>query len=428
MPESIAPSLHAANPADGCHPLNDIPKPVAPAGGFRLARRAQGLRPSAIREILKVTEMPEVISFAGGLPAPELFPVDDVARAAAAILREDGPAALQYGPTEGYGPLRQWVAAHLARTVGVRVAPDQVLITSGSQQALDLLGRVLIDPGDAVLVENPSYLGALQAFRAHQANLVGVPADDDGLRPEELRRTLEAGGAPPKFLYLIPNFQNPTGVSVSAGRRAEIAALAAQFGVPIVEDDPYGRLRYSGEEAPALLAGSGVTGVHLGTASKILAPGLRVAWLATTDRALFERLVVAKQAADLHTSSFTQRLAWWFLHQSELADAHLARLRAAYARRRDAMLDALARDFPDGCTWSHPDGGLFLWVRVPVGLDTTRLLPDATARKVAYVPGEPFWVGPPVRHTLRLNFSNSTEERIAEGVHRLAGVLTAALR
>jgi len=398
------------------------------ATGFRLARRAQDLRPSAIREILKITEMPEVISFAGGLPAPELFPVEDMARAAAEILREDGPAALQYGTTEGYGPLRQWVAGHLARAVGITVSPDQVLITSGSQQALDLLGRVLVDPGDVVLVENPSYLGALQAFRAHQADVVGVPTDDDGLRPEQLRRTLESCASPPRFLYLIPNFQNPTGLSVSAPRRTEIAKVAVEFGMPIVEDDPYGRLRYSGVDSPALLARADVTGVYLGTASKILAPGLRVAWLATADRALFERLVVAKQAADLHTSGFTQRFAWWLLRQPELAEAHLARLRAAYARRRDAMLDALARHFPEGCTWSRPDGGLFLWVRVPAGLDTTRLLSAATARQVAYVPGEPFWVGPPIRHTLRLNFSNTPEERIAEGIRRLAGVLTSALR
>jgi 2-aminoadipate transaminase len=409
------------------------PAPVTGAGGvddvpLRLARRIRDLRPSAIREILKTTEAPEVISFAGGLPAPELFPVAAVAEAAAAILRDDGPAALQYGTTEGYRPLRQWVAGHLARTVGWSVPPEQVLITSGSQQGLDLLGRVFLDPGDLVLVENPAYLGALQAFRTYEADIVGVPTDDDGIQPDALRRALEGGARRPKFIYLIPNFQNPTGCTTSATRRVEIAALAARFGVPLVEDDPYGQLRYNGAAPPALVAQPGAAGgIYLGTSSKILAPGLRVAWLATANRSLFERLVTAKQAADLHTSSFTQRLVCRWVAQPAALDAHVGRLRSAYARRRDAMLDALARHFPAGCTWSRPDGGLFLWVRAPAGLDTTRLLPAATAQQVAYVPGEPFWVGPAVRHTLRLNFSNSTEDRIEEGMRRLGRALKAAL-
>lgn len=419
-------SSPAAFPSAGgrCHLLNDIATTRAP--GARLARRARGLPPSAIREILKVTETPAVISFAGGLPAPELFPVELVARATAAVLHEDGPGALQYGVTEGHGPLRRWVADHLARTAGVTVAPECVLITSGSQQGLDLLARVLLDPGDCVLVENPSYLGALQVFRAHEASVVGVASDAHGLCPGALRRTLESLPAPPKFLYLIPNFQNPTGASLPESRRAEIAALAAHHGVPVVEDDPYGQLRFSGEARPALLARPGVGGAFLGTASKILAPGLRVAWLAATDRELFEALVVAKQAADLHTSTLTQQVAARMLGDAAAMAAHLARLRATYASRRDTMLAALERHFPEGSTWHRPDGGLFLWVCVPAGLDTARLLPAATAQNVAYVPGEPFWVGPAVRHTLRLNFSNSPEDRIEEGIRRLGRVFQAA--
>jgi len=388
--------------------------------GFRLAARAAGLVPSAIREILKTTESPEVISFAGGLPAPELFPIEDVRRAADEVLTRDGAAALQYGLTEGHLPLRQWVCGHLRGVAGLKVSPEQVLITTGSQQALDLIGKVLIDPGDIVAVENPAYVGALQAFRAYEADVIGLPADEEGIRPDELGRLFRNASRRPKFLYLVSNFQNPTGTSTSGDRRREIARIAAQHGVPVVEDDPYGELRYSGDSVPALASlPEARHWLYLGTSSKILAPGLRVAWMVVPDAKLHERLVTAKQATDLHTSSFTQRLTFGFLSRPGALAAHLARLRRAYAGRRDAMLAALPRHLPPGCEWSRPDGGLSLWVRMPEKIDTVELLRICSAGKIAFVPGAPFWAGRAVTNTLRLNFSNASEVRIEEGIARL---------
>ena len=391
---------------------------------FRTAARMEEMRPSAIREILKVTEAPGVISFAGGLPAPDLFPTAAVARAAAKILAEDGPAALQYGTTEGFNPLREWVRAHLAATVGHSVTPDRVLVTHGSQQGLDLVSKVLIDPGGPVLVENPCYLGALQAFRSYQADVIGVRTDAGGLLPDALEETLATAARRPKFLYIIPNFQNPTGVSLSAGRRAEIARIAAAHELPVVEDDPYGLLRFSGESPAALSAEVGMRDwIYLGTASKFLAPGLRVAWLVSSDSRIHERLVTAKQTADLHTSALSQRLVWECVRSPETLAAHVGRLRAVYASRRDAMLDALARYLPEGCSWTRPAGGLFIWVALPALLDATALLRRATEQRVAFVPGEPFWVGAPKRNTLRLNFSNASESRIEEGIARLSRLI-----
>jgi len=404
--------------------MNPLVAPPPAVPPLRLAARMAGLKQSAIREILKVTENPAVISFAGGLPAPELFPLSAVARAAAAVMDRDGESALQYGPTEGYGPLREWVCAHVESTVGLKASPGQVLITTGSQQGLDLIAKVLIDPGDLILVENPAYLGALQAFRAYEANVIGLPSDADGLRPDELRAFLLRSSPRPKLLYLVSNFQNPTGVSLSGGRRRAIAAIAAEFGVPIVEDDPYGCLRYAGEALPALSAlPETAQSLFLGTSSKILAPGLRVAWLIVRDPVLYERLVTAKQTCDLHTSAFTQRLVWSYVSQPGVLARHLARLCAAYAQRRDAMLAALTRHLPAGCRWTRPAGGLFLWVELPPQCDSLELLRAAVRREVAFVPGAPFWVGAPVRQTLRLNFSNAAPERIAEGIARLAATL-----
>jgi 2-aminoadipate transaminase len=385
-----------------------------------------GLQPSAIREILKVTESPSVISFAGGLPAPELIPVSALSRAAQAALARDGEAALQYGPTEGHAPLRAWVCDHVRAAAGLQASPDQVLITAGSQQGLDLVAKVLVDPGDIVLVDNPAYLGALQAFRAYEARLVGISADGEGMRADRLREFLQTGGRRPKLLYLVPNFQNPTGSSLSAERRREIAVVAAEFGIPILEDDPYGCLRYGGEAAPAVAALPETADcVYLGTTSKILAPGLRVAWLIARDPQLYERLVRAKQAVDLHTSSFGQRLVHSYVTQTGVLEGHIGRLCAAYALRRAAMLQALAGSLPPGCTWTRPDGGLFVWTELPARINTEELLREAVRREVTFVPGAPFWVGRSVRNTLRLNFSNASEGRIAEGIGRLAEAIAA---
>lgn len=395
---------------------------------YRFSARTAALKPSAIREILKVTAAPDVISFAGGLPAPELFPVDAVARSSQAVLAADGPAALQYGVTEGHLPLREWVCAHLADTVGLSVQPDEVVITAGSQQALDLIAKVLLDPGDLVVTENPAYLGALQAFQAYEARAIGLASDEHGLQPAALRAFLETSPVRPKLLYLIPNFQNPTGVSLSAARRAEIVQIAAHFGVPVLEDDPYGALRFTGTALPALGTFPGARDcLYLGTSSKILAPGLRVAWLVVPDVGLREKITTAKQAADLHTSSFTQRIVHHYVTQPGALVAHIETLRSVYARRRDVMLAALTRHLPPGCAWTRPEGGLFLWVTLPAVIDTTELLRTAAREKIAFVPGAPFWVGEPVRNTLRLNFSNATEARIEEGLDRLGAVIRGAL-
>ena len=393
---------------------------------FAYARRAQALRPSAVREILKVTAQPDVISFAGGLPAPELFPVDAVRAAAEAVLCADGRAALQYGVTEGLPALREWIAAHLAESIGLKASADELLITHGSQQGLDLVARVLLDPGDIVLTENPAYLGALQVFQAYEAEPVGLACDEAGLVPSALSEWLARSPKKPKLLYLIPNYQNPTGVRLAAGRRAEIAEIAARHRLPVLEDDPYGRLRYSGEEAPAIASlPGGESTIYLGSTSKVLAPGLRVAWLHTRDAALRAKLTVAKQASDLHTSSLTQRLVAHYVSQPGRFDAHLGLLREVYGRRRDLMLAALAREMPAGCSWTKPEGGLFLWVTLPADWEASELFSEAAAAKVAFVPGDSFWVGEPRRNTLRLNFSNATEAAIETGVARLGGILRA---
>jgi 2-aminoadipate transaminase len=273
-------------------------------------------------------------------------------------------------------------------------------------------------------VENPAYLGALQAFDAYEASPVGIRCDDHGMIPDELRTTLRKLPAPPKFLYVIPNFQNPTGVSWSIERRTQVAQIASEFGVPIFEDDPYGRLRYAGEEPPPISALQGAeSAIYTGTTSKIISPGMRVAWLVIRDHELYEKLIPAKQSADLHTSTFTQRVVWRYARQADLLKEHMRRLLDTYRRRRDTMLQALEQHMPEGCSWTNPDGGLFLWCTVPQGIDTINLLREATQHKVTFVPGAPFWVGKDIRNTLRLNFSNASEERIREGITRLGETL-----
>jgi 2-aminoadipate transaminase len=395
---------------------------------FRFSQRMAGLKASAIREILKVTEMPEVISFAGGLPAPELFPVEQFARACQEVLAEDGPAAMQYSVTEGYPPLRAWVAEYLLQTNKIRCTADNVLIISGSQQGLDLIGKVLLDPGDLVIIENPAYLGAIQAFDAYEARYVNVATDDEGIRTDDLARVLTRSSVRPKLLYLVPNFQNPSGITLSLARRKEVIALCAQHGIPIFEDDPYGRLRYSGEHLPSLTAlANGVNCVYMSTVSKTIAPGMRVAWLVMQDRTLYEKVVPAKQAADLHTSSFTQRAVYAYARKPDAVEAHVRTMLPVYARRRDLMLKSLQDFMPEGCSWTHPDGGLFLWARMPAGVDTQELLGLAARNKVAFVPGAPFWVNRDVRNTMRLNFSNASDEMLVEGIRRLGEMVKAYL-
>jgi 2-aminoadipate transaminase len=386
---------------------------------LRLARRMSRMPPSAVREILKVAEQPDVLSFAGGLPAPELFPVEEIAAAHAEVLKNDGRAALQYSVTEGYGPLREWVAARLSRR-GIRVAPDQVLITNGSQQGIDLVGRVVLDPGDTVAVENPSYLAALQAFSGCEAEFLAVPSDDDGMDVEALEQALRK--KVPKLIYLVADFNNPKGTSLSLSRRRHLVRLAQAHRVPVIEDNPYGELRFRGEALPPLAAldESGVV-VHLGTFSKTLAPGMRLGWLAGP-RELVRAATIVKQATDLHTGSLSQRAVVALLGHFDY-DGHLAKLQKVYGDRCLAMLGALSRHLPKGTSFTRPDGGLFVWAGLPAGLSADALFPEALREKVAFVPGSSFFAAEPRQEMLRLNFSNRPPALIEEGMERLGKVV-----
>jgi len=377
-----------------------------------LERNGHALRASAIRDLLAVTERPDMISFAGGLPAPELFPT--ALRAAFdAVLRDDAAGALQYGPTPGYGPLRELVAERLGRR-GIACTAGDVVITTGSQQALHLLGRVLAGRG-TVLVESPSYVGALQAFSAAGVSIVHCPMDEHGLRADAL-----PGAA--ALLYTVPTFQNPAGTTMALRRRRELVVRARELGLPLVEDDPYSELRFDGEPVPALRAlPGGEDVVHVGTFSKVLSPGLRVGYV-VAPRPVAERVVLAKQGADLHTESVAQRAVVRFCRDQDL-DAHVLTLCAAYRERRDAMLAALAGAMPPGTRWTRPEGGMFVWVTLPAGLEAVPLLAAALERGVAFVPGTAFHVDGGGGGSLRLNFTNSPPETIREGVARLARAL-----
>lgn len=411
-----------------------ISRPSAPAPETlwtqRFAQRTQRITASMIRELLKLTEKPDVISFAGGLPAPEVFPVEEIRAATERVLRDHATTALQYTTTEGYGPLRELLVRHMGR-YGVEVRPENVLVTSGSQQALDLIGKLLINPGDRVLTEAPTYLGALQAFNAYQADYLPVPIDEDGMDVDALDEQMRAG---PKFVYALPNFQNPAGVSMSMDRRRRLVERAAHYGIPIVEDDPYGQLRYEGEHLPSLVkldaethgcanGERAFTGnvLYLSTLSKTLAPGLRVAWVVAPE-VVITKLVQIKQGADLHSSTFCQYVAYEAAKGGFL-DKHVRRIRTVYGERRDAMLRALDRHAPPGVRWARPGGGLFLWATLPEGFDTLKLLDEAIAEKVAFVPGSAFYPCGGGERTMRLNFSYAAPDVIEEGIKRLSKVI-----
>jgi 2-aminoadipate transaminase len=399
----------------------------------RFAQRTQRMTSSAIRELLKLTSLPDIISFAGGLPAPEVFPVEEVRAAVDRVLTQHGTSALQYSTTEGHPPLRELLARHMAR-YGIQVGIENIIITTGSQSTLDLIGKILINPGDRILTETPSYLGALQAFTMYGADYVTVPVDDDGLVTGRLEQALRAG---PKFMYLLPNFQNPAGVTLSLQRRREVVALADRYGIPIVEDDPYGQLRYEGQHVKPLVvidaelhnehrSGQYRGGViYLSTFSKTLAPGLRLGWV-VAPREVIQRLVMAKQGSDLHTSTFDQMVAFE-VARGGFIDQHVRRIRDVYGRHRDVMLQALERTFPreSGVRWTKPQGGLFLWITLPESLDASVLLQEAIREKVAFVPGVCFHPDGSGHNTMRLNFSNASEAMINEGIARLGRVINA---
>jgi len=398
----------------------------------KYARRLDWMTTSVIREILKVAQSPEVISMAGGWPEADLFPVRQLEEVASDVLRETPRQSLQYGLTEGYTLLRETLAQQMT-SWGVQAQVENVVITSGSQQALDLMGRVFLDEGDTVLVESPTFLGALQSFNAYGVRYAPVPLDDEGVCVDAVEEVLKHER--PKFMYILPNFQNPTGVTLALDRRRRLVAIAAKYGVPILEDDPYGQLRFEGQYLPSLIsldaeqypenaaAASYVKGnvVHLGTFSKTLAPGLRVAWAVGTPEVM-RQFAMAKQGADLHTNALAQAMVCEFVRRGWLP-AQVERIRRTYLERRDAMCEAIVEHFPDGVTHMHPEGGLFLWVTLPEGMNAVDLLRDASQENVAFVPGAPFFVDGGGENTLRLSFASVAPTTIREGIRRLGMVI-----
>ncbi len=387
---------------------------------IRMARRAAQMNPSAIREILKMTERPGIISLAGGLPSPSGFPLAELRAAADRVMRDTPHEALQYAASEGYGPLREWIAAHLTER-GQRIDPAQVLITTGSQQALDLVGKVLLDPGSGVAVESPTYLGALQAFALAQPRYVALASDDDGPLPERLRDAADC-----RFLYLQPNFQNPGGHCIGEARRAALIDAARAHRLPVVEDNPYGELWFDAPPPPSLSGRWPEGCIYMGSFSKVLAPGLRVGYVVAPS-AVFAKLLQAKQAADLHTPSLNQRIVFEAVRDG-LFDRHLPSVRTAYRVRRDAMQSALVRHLGADCRWQQPAGGMFFWIELPTACDASAMLALAANRGVAYVPGAAFFFEPQRTNCLRLSFATVSPEQIETGVALLAEVLRETVR
>ncbi len=394
---------------------------------IRYAQRARRMKSSAIRELLKLTENPEIISFAGGMPAPEIFPAEEFKEASIRVLRDTAPLALQYGATEGYTPLRDQLVQYMNRQ-GSQLSIENVMVTSGSQQALDMLGKIFINEGDHIVVELPTYLGALQAWNAYGAEYIAVRSDEFGMCTDDLEQALRHG---PKFIYVLPNFQNPTGTTLVLERRKQIVELAERYGVPIVEDDPYGQLRFEGESIPpvyvlddAIRENKGSYNgnvIYLSTYSKILAPGIRLAWVVAPPEVI-RKLVQAKQGCDLNTSTFNQ-IVTYEVSKDGFIDRHVQKIVACYRERRNVMLDSLAEFMPAGVYWTHPHGGLFLWATLPENISTVEIFPKAVSEKVAYVPGESFFPRGGGQNTMRLNFSYSDPVKIVNGIERLARVI-----
>lgn len=382
------------------------------------AARMEHVHRSFIREILKVTGDPSVISFAGGLPNPDLFPTREIAEAAAGVIGSEGGQTLQYSTTEGHPPLRRFIARRYAKRFGLDVDPEDVLITTGSQQALDIIAKVFIDPDSPVVVERPGYLGAIQAFSVFGPRFRAVDLEDDGPDLDALERALGAGTSDPaRVYYAVTNFQNPSGLTYGPDKRRAVADLLADAETLFVEDDPYGELRFSGDHQPPVFALRPENSLLLGTFSKIAAPGFRVGWIVArgTNR---DKLVVAKQAADLHTSTVCQRILSRWLETCDL-DAHIERIRENYGTQARAMVDALARHMPPEVRFTRPEGGMFCWAALPEGSSAMDLFELAIKQKVAFVPGRAFYTDGTGGHTMRLNFSNSDPERIEEGMARL---------
>jgi 2-aminoadipate transaminase len=395
-----------------------------------MAQRTGEMGGSAIRELLKLTQQPDIISFAGGLPAPEMFPLREIEEACRHIIRTEGVKALQYSATEGHWPLKEYLATAMHK-YGVPAVPENVLPTNGSQQALDLIGKLFIDPGDYVITGEPTYLAAIQVWNTYQARYKTVHLDDDGMVVDEIEdaydKVVAETGQPPKFLYVLPNFHNPAGTTLPLERRERLGEIATKLNLPVIEDDPYGELRYEGEDIPPICTFIPERTIYLSTFSKTLTPGLRLGWIVCPE-VLLKRFIQAKQGCDLHTGTFVQYIAS-DICQRGLLKPHVKQLRRAYKERRNTMLDALVELWPKGCSWTRPDGGMFLWARVPDSIDTREFLKDAVAEKVAYVPGVNFYPNADGGHNaMRLNFSYSSPDLIVEGIRRLGTALNKALR
>jgi 2-aminoadipate transaminase len=392
---------------------NDLPTNTP----WTMARRAARMNPSVIREILKVTEKPGIISFAGGLPSAKTFPVSEFTAACTTVLTKEPQAALQYAASEGFGPLREMVAARLPWNVD----PAQILITTGSQQGLDLVAKILIDADSRVLVETPTYLGALQAFTPMEPEVVSVASDDEGVDVADLASKVGTGAGKARFLYVLPNFQNPTGRTMSEARRAALVAKAAELGLPLIEDNPYGDLWFDTPPAAPLTSRNPEGCIYLGSFSKVLAPGLRLGFI-VAPKAIFPKLLQAKQAADLHSPGFNQRMIAEVMKDGFL-DRHIPTIRALYKSQRDAMLAALQKDMPSDVTWNSPDGGMFLWARLPEGMNAQELLPKAVDKGVAFVPGAAFYNDHGDPRTMRLSFVTPNVDEIRTGVAALAAAI-----
>ncbi|GBG55655.1 aminotransferase [Sporomusaceae bacterium FL31] len=385
------------------------------------AKRMDVMKASEIREILKITQRPEVISFAGGLPAPELFPIEEMKQVARIVLEESGSQALQYSTTEGFAPLRQHIAQRMNNKFKTCVHSDNILITSGSQQALDFSGKLFLNEGDIVLCESPTYLAAISAFKAYQPQFIEVPTDGDGMIIAELQQILERHDNI-KLVYVIPDFQNPTGRTWSIKRRQQFIAVMSQYDIPVIEDNPYGELRFEGEIPPSIksLDRKGIV-IFVSTFSKTFCPGLRIGWIAA-DQNLIEKYVLIKQGADLHTSSISQREISKYLDLYDF-DANIVKIVQVYRQRRNAIVEAMQNYFPDDIKFNRPQGGLFTWVELPKHFKAVELLQSCLQQDIAFVPGDSFFPNRIVENTFRLNYSNMPEERIFEGIQRLAKVI-----
>lgn len=393
---------------------------------IQYAKRMENITGSEIREAIKLTLRPGMISFAGGLPAPEMFPVKEMQEAARLVMEESGAAAMQYSTTEGFDPLREKIAERMKIKYGIHTGKDNILITNGSQQGLDFSGRLFLDKGDVVLFESPSYMGAFNAFKAYEPAFLEVPTDEDGMIPEELEKIL-AENKKVKMIYVIPDFQNPTGRTWSLERRKAFLDVVGKYGIPVIEDNPYGELRYEGEALPSLksLDTAGLV-IFLGSFSKILAPGYRIGWICA-EKDILQKYIFAKQGADLQPSTISQMEISKYMDLYDL-DAHVEEVKAVYKRRRDLMYGTMQECFPDGVKFQKPHGGLFMWAELPDGMDAKELLVKCVDKFVAYIPGAAFYPNNGRKNTFRVNFSNMPDDMIVEGIRRMGDVLKSALK